>query len=280
MSESRTTVPDSALPPIDLVTRDEGDGPAVLLLHMVGGSHTIWNAAIPELAKEYRVLAPDLRGHGRTVAPPGSLYTFDELEGDLVRLLDARSVESTFVVGLSGGALLALRLTLDHPERVRGLVMVSGAAYTDNHTRSISQRWAQTLKQEGRDAFGLRLLKDLYYPDWIEEHLDFADTVRETVEKQDFGPAEHWAAAMEKFDERNRIASVRVPTLIVQAMDDQVVDASHGRILRQSIPGSQIRILPQTGHMIPIERPAETLEAISGFLKASQKPPTPGPTAP
>jgi 3-oxoadipate enol-lactonase len=265
-------VPDRALPPIDLVTRDEGEGPAVLLLHMVGGSHAVWNALVPELAKEYRVLAPDLRGHGRTTAPTGSLYTFDELEGDLVRLLDAKSVDQAFVVGLSGGALLALRLTLDHPNRVRGLVMVSGAAYTDNHTRSISQRWAQTLREEGRDAFGLRLLKDLYYPDWIEEHLDFADEVRDTVGRQDFGPAEHWSAAMEKFDERNRIGSVRVPTLIVQAMDDQVVDASHGRILRQSIPDSQIRILPQTGHLIPIERPAETLEAISGFLTAAQKP--------
>jgi 3-oxoadipate enol-lactonase len=269
-------VPDSAVPPIDLVTRDEGNGPAVLLLHMVGGSHTVWNALIPELAKEYRVLAPDLRGHGQTVAPAGSLFSFDELEGDLVRLLDAKSIESVFVVGLSGGALLALRLTLDHPERVRGLVMISAASYTDNHTRSIAQRWAQTLNEDGRDAFGLRLLKDLYYPDWIEEHLDFADAVRANVEKQDFGPAHRWSAAMEKFDERNRIASVRVPTLIVQAMDDQVVDASHGRILRQSIPDSQIRILPQTGHMIPIERPAETLDAISGFLKAAQKPRTPG----
>jgi 3-oxoadipate enol-lactonase len=265
------------MPPIDLVTRDEGRGPAVLLLHMVGGSHAVWNALIPELAKEYRVLAPDLRGHGRTPAPPGSLYSFEELEGDLLHLLDAKSVEAAFVVGLSGGALLALRLTLDHPDRVRGLVMVSGAAYTDNQTRSISQRWAETLNQEGRDAFGLRLLKDLYYPDWIEEHLDFADSVRENVETQDFGPAQHWAAAMEKFDERTRIASVKVPTLIVQAMDDQVVDASHGRILRQSIPGSQIRILPQTGHMIPIERPAETLEAVSGFLKGAQKPRPAGP---
>jgi 3-oxoadipate enol-lactonase len=270
----------TALPPIDLVTRDEGSGPAVLLLHMVGGSHAVWNALIPELAKEYRVLAPDLRGHGKTPAPPGSLYSFDELEGDLIRLMAAKSVETAFVVGLSGGALLALRLTLDHPERVRGLVMVSGAAYTDNHTRSISQRWAQTLDQDGRDAFGLRLLKDLYYPDWIEEHLDFADAVRANVETQDFGPAQHWAAAMEKFDERNRIASVRVPTLIVQAMDDQVVDASHGRILRQSIPGSQIRILPQTGHMIPIERPAETLEAISGFLRAAQTAPGPRTASP
>ena len=50
-------------------------------------------------------------------------------------------------------------------------------------------------------------------------------------------------------------------------MDDEVVDASHGRILRQSIPGSKIRIFAQTGHMVPIERPEETAEAIEAFVR-------------
>ena len=73
---------------------------------------------------------------------------------------------------------------------------------------------------------------------------------------------------MGTFDERGRIAGVSKPTLIVQAMDDQVVDASHGRILRQSIPGSQIRILAETGHVIPVERPKEMLDALTSFLRA------------
>jgi pimeloyl-ACP methyl ester carboxylesterase len=273
-------VPEDARPPTELYAREEGRGPAVLLLHMVGGSHVVWNGVIPALAKELRVIAPDLRGHGRSAAPADSTYSFSELEGDLLRLLDERSVQSAYVVGLSGGALLALRLALDHPERVRGLVMVSGAAYTDNHTRSISQRWAKTLADDGRDAFGLRLLKDLYYPDWIEDHLDFADAVRANVQRQDFGPANRWAASTEKFDERSRIGTLRLPTLIVQAMDDQVVDASHGRILRQSIPGAQIRILPETGHMIPVERPTETIDAVVEFVRGAEqrRSGTPAPT--
>jgi 3-oxoadipate enol-lactonase len=263
-------VPEEALEPIDLYCRDEGRGPPIVLLHMVGGNHTVWNTVVPALAKEFRVLAPDLRGHGRTPAPPGSHFTFAELAGDVVRLLDTKSVDSAYVVGLSGGALLALRVALDRPGRVRGLVLISGAGYVDNHTRAISQRWSETLRTEGPDAFALRLLKDLYYPDWIEAHLDFADAVRANAKRQDFGPAERWAASMERFDERARIASIRRPTLIVQAMDDQVIDASHGRILRQSIPNAQIRILAETGHMVPLERPSETAEAIAEFARAAE----------
>jgi pimeloyl-ACP methyl ester carboxylesterase len=263
-------VAEEALAPVPLHARDEGTGPAVLLLHGVGLSHAIWNRVVPGLASEFRVLAPDLRGHGASPNPPGSHFSLSELEGDLAALLDAKGVPTAYVVGLSGGALLALRFALDRPDRVKGLVLISGSAYTDAQTRSVVQRWRETLEKDGPDAFGLRLLKDLYYPDWIEAHLDYADIVREAVRHQDWTAANKWSDAMAKFDEKSRIATLRIPTLIVQAMDDQVVDASHGRILRQSIPGAQIRILPETGHMIPVERPTETVESVRAFLRAAE----------
>ncbi len=267
---------EEAAPPVDLFARDEGHGPTVVLLHGIGSNHTVWNGVLPLLVPEFRVVAPDLRGHGRTSAPPGSSYTFSELAEDVRRLLEGRKIDAAHLVGLSGGALLALRIALDRPERLRSLTMVSGAAYTDAHTRSVSQRWTETYAKEGRDPFALRLLKDLYYPDWIEAHLDFADQLRAQVKRQDFGPAVRWARSMETFDERPRIASLRLPTLIVQAMDDDVVDASHGRILRQSIAGAKIRILAETGHMVPVERPKETAEAIAAFVRQVESPSTPG----
>lgn len=259
---------EESAPAVDLNARDEGNGPVVLLLHGVGGNHTVWNAVIPRLSTDFRVLAPDLRGHGRTPAPAGSHFTFLELEGDVLRLLDQKAVRSAHLVGLSGGALLALRLALDAPERARSLTLVSGSAYTDPHTRAVAERWEETYTKEGPDPFALRLLKDLYYPDWIEAHLDVADQLREQVKHLDLGPAVKWSHAMGRYDERKRIATVRPPTLIVQGMDDAVVDASHGRILRQSIPGAQIRILAETGHMVPVERPEETAQAIETFVRS------------
>jgi 3-oxoadipate enol-lactonase len=256
--------------PVALATREEGHGPPILLLHGIGGNRTVWNLVLPGLAKEFHVIAPDLRGHGRTEAPPGSTFTFEEMLGDVIHLLDERGLDSAHWVGMSGGSLLALRAVLDQSARCRSLTMVSGSAYTDAHTRAIAQRWSETYAKEGADPFALRLLKDLYYPDWVEAHLDFADALRKDVEDHDYRPAVRWAEAMGKFDERNRIASIRIPTLIIQAMDDAIVDASHGRILRQTIPGATIRILPQTGHMVPVERPQETIEAISALVRSAE----------
>jgi 3-oxoadipate enol-lactonase len=268
MSENiRAAVSDPSPTAVPLFSRDEGSGPVVLLLHGLSGDHSIWNAVLPPLARSFRVLAPDLRGHGRSVVPEGTGFRFDDLEADLLALLDSKHVDSTHVVGLSAGAMLALRLGLDAPSRVRSLTMIGGAAYTDGHTRSVAERWGETYAQDGPDALALRLLKDLYYPDWIEAHMEIADRLREEVPRHDYGPTIRWAREIATFDERPRIASLRPPALMVQAMEDEVVDASHGRILRQSIPGSRIRIFAQTGHMVPVERPEETAEAIASFVR-------------
>ena len=251
---------------VPLFARDEGTGRSLVFLHGVGGDHTVWNALVPFLAPRFRLILPDLRGHGRSPSPESASYRFEDLEADVLALLETKGSEPIHLVGLSGGALLALRIGLDAPQRVRSLTLIGGSVYIDGHTRSIAERWAETYAQGGPDALAIRLLKDLYYPDWIEAHMEVADRLREEVPRQDYRGAVRWAREAATFDERARVATLVPPTLIVQAMEDEVVDASHGRILRQSIPGSRIRIFAQTGHMVPIERPAETAEAIAAFV--------------
>jgi pimeloyl-ACP methyl ester carboxylesterase len=259
---------------VPLFARDEGTGPVIVLLHGAGGDHTVWNAVIPGLRASFRVLAPDLRGHGRSPGAEALNYQFLALEADVLALLDDRQVPAAHLVGLSSGALLALRLGLDSPERTRSVTLIAGSVYTDGHTRAVAERWQETFRRDGADALALRLLKDLYYPDWIEAHMEVADRLREQVPRQDYRGAVRWAREAATFDERKRVATLRPPALMVQGMDDQVVDASHARILRQSIPGARMRILAQTGHMVPIERPDETVEAIETFVREVESRPS------
>jgi pimeloyl-ACP methyl ester carboxylesterase len=258
--------------PPTLSFRESGTGPDLLLLHGLGGDRLVWDPLLPDLAKDFRVWAPDLRGHGETPLPAESTLSFEELERDLLDFLGHHGLTAVHLVGFSAGAFLALRFALDHPERVRTLTLVSGAAYCDAHQKAVMERWWSTYDKEGADAFALRWLKDLFYPDWIEAHLDVADLIRDQAPTRDFTAARAWAKSLEQFDEKNRIALLRIPTLMVQAMDDAVVDASHGRILRQSITGAQIRILVQTGHMIPIERPSELADSIRTLAAGGENP--------
>jgi 3-oxoadipate enol-lactonase len=259
-------------PVVTLYLREEGTGDPVLLLHGLGGDHSVWDFEIPALSKSYRVLAPDLRGHGRSPLPEGARYTFEEFEGDLRKLLDDRAVGPAHIVGLSGGGLLALRFVLDDPTRARSLALLGAAGHMDNHTRAVGQNWADTLRDEGPDAYSRRLALDLFAPDWLEAHMDLGERISRSREAHNLRGVVQWAMAMKDFDVRPRLGRLRVPTLILHGLEDNVVDPSHARLLRQAIPGSEVRLLPNTGHLIPIERPEEVTQILlDWFARVSSR---------
>jgi len=253
-----------------LHARDEGTGPPILLLHGLGADHTIWNAQIGPLAEEFRVLAPDLRGHGRSPLPPWSTFSVPELVGDLTALLDARGVPSAHVIGLSAGGFLALGWAAMDPRRVRSLVLSGSSTHCDAHTRSVAKNWADTYRTQGVSAYTLRLVKDLYAPEWTESHMEIVEQLERETAGRDLAGAILWGRALQTFDLRGRLSKMTVPTLILHGMDDRVVDPSHARLLRQTISGAQVRLFALTGHMVPVERPQETTDAIRSWVRASE----------
>ncbi len=248
--------------PATLHVRAGGSGPRLLLLHGLGGDHTVWNSIFDRLAERCSVLAPDLRGHGRSPLPEGSTLGFDELRRDLDALCDDRRWGSVHVAGLSAGAFLALDWAANEPNRVRSLVLIGGATHCDAHTRAVGQRWIDLRQKEGPAAYAWRVVKDLFSADWIEAHLDLAEAIVQDLAARDVRGAALWSRSVRSFDLRGRFGRFAVPTLAMQGMDDHVVDSSHVRLLRQSLTGTQIRLFPNTGHLVPVERPAECATAI------------------
>ncbi|HKS59974.1 MAG TPA: alpha/beta fold hydrolase, partial [Thermoplasmata archaeon] len=100
-----------------LYLREEGTGSPIVLIHGLGGDHTVWNSVIPLLARRHRVLAPDLKGHGQSSAPAGAELTFPQLRTDILDILDRRHIASAHLVGLSAGGFLAIDLAIERPER-------------------------------------------------------------------------------------------------------------------------------------------------------------------
>ena len=254
----------------DLVVREAGSGPAVLFLHGLGGDHTVFNYQLGPLSERFHVLAPDLRGHGRSPTPNGSTFTMDELEGDLEALLARRGIGESYIVGMSAGGFLGLRFLLDHPERVRGFVGVGTAAQCDGHTRAVAGAWADVYRGEGYEAYVMRLLKDLFYPDWLEAHMNYIEESLRTMRERDLKSAVQWGLAVKNFDVRPLLGKVRTPTLAVHGMDDRVIDASHARFLRQAIPGAELKLLPFVGHMAPLEKPEEMTAVLLDFLSRAE----------
>lgn len=111
---------------------DEGPGPAVVLLHGFPLSGAMWKEQLDGIGSTYRLIVPDLRGHGDSPAPDG-VYTMDEMADDVIELLDTLSLDDPVVVGgLSMGGYVALSLAVRYPARIRGLMLMDTRAGADS----------------------------------------------------------------------------------------------------------------------------------------------------
>jgi len=139
--------------PLDLLVTDVGDGAPVVLLHGLSATHRYVVMGSKALERAgHRVVAYDARGHG--ASPPAASYDYPEMAGDLVAVLDARGLGRVVLAGASMGAHTALRLALDAPERVAGLVVVTPAVHPDFPPDL--ERWdelADALRTGGVDGF-------------------------------------------------------------------------------------------------------------------------------
>lgn len=248
------------------------DGPPVLLLHGWAASLYSFRFLLEDLPRGgYRTYALDFRGHGFSGKPRGDdIYTRDVLVRDVLHLLAELGIERAAVVGWSMGGAVALRLAIEHPERLTQLVLVNPAgltripmigpsallspAFLDVLAPWLVPRWvvATVLRwaSNGGDHLTERDIDEYWAP---ARDVNYARAARSLL--RDFD----WSAA-----DPSELASVHVPTLVVLGGADRLVTGV-GPVARR-IPNARVAVFPGAGHMVHEERRHEVNRAILDFL--------------
>lgn len=246
---------------------DEGKGLPIVLLHGFCGSSSYWSEAAPLLARSYRVIAPDLRGHGASFAPEGP-YTIEEMADDIAALLDHLRVERAVPFGHSLGGYIALAFAERHPGRLRGLSLVHSTAYPDGEQAKENRLKAvQTIRTDGIGAFVDGLVPKLFAP----EHVDsMADRVLRAKEIGYATPPQGAAGAslaMRERPDRNRVlAELELPILLVAGERDQIVPPE--RTFTVDGPNVSHATIPGAGHMSMMEAPEALVSVMTAYLDA------------
>ncbi len=231
---------------VDVAWFEAGRGEPLVLVHGLADDHRAWRRTLPDLVLRHRVLLYDLRGHGQSTLgkPDGSLRQLGE---DLVGLLDALEIQRARIAGFSLGGTIAMRVAIDHPDRVDKLVLVA------------------TSSRVGRTAAG-----------WYRERLSMVKNedswLRETLGRQSTADARGYGnacAAMAALFEAPldpELGHIPAPTLIVASDLDQHCPPRAAEIIHAGIPGSRIELIKGAGHAVPVERPGELAAAMNRFL--------------
>jgi pimeloyl-ACP methyl ester carboxylesterase len=256
---------------------EKGEGPPVVLLHgnVVTAEDFAYSGLLDLTAERHRVIAFDRPGMGYSDRPNGRLWT-PGVQADLLRrAFDRLGIERAVVLGHSLGAMVAAAFALDHPDAVRGLVLLSGYFYpTARADVALASPPAipvlgDVLRYTVSPIFGRALLpaviKGMFTPREVPadfaEHFPPGMSVRPSqirASAQDAAAMIPAAAAM-----RHRYRELSMPLVIMAGRDDKVADVGRQSVrLHEEIPHSSIRLVPNVGHMVHYAVPEEVVAAI------------------
>lgn len=248
---------------------DYGPGPVVVLLHGFPLNRSMWAAQEASVGSIYRVIAPDLRGHGESAAPEG-VYTMDTMADDVIELLDSLRIEEPVVLGgLSMGGYVALSLVTRYPERFRALVLMDTRAKADTAEAAKSREELATLVETSGNAGHVvdAMLPRFFSPASARKHPERIEPVRAMMERT---PARALAGALRGMavrpDRTPELGRITVPTLVVVGADDAITPPAEARALAESLPDARLAVIPEAGHLAPLENPADTDAALLQFL--------------
>ncbi|MCW3095891.1 MAG: alpha/beta hydrolase [Chthonomonadaceae bacterium] len=223
-----------------------GAGPTVILLHGGLGHSGNWGYQVPTLVRSgYRVLVIDSRGHGRSTRDARP-FSYELMASDVLAVMDALRLERAAVVGWSDGACIAMILGMQVPTRIAG-VFFFGCNMDPSGTKEIE--FGPTLQRcFGRHVKDYALLSAT--PDQFEA---FSEAVGLMMQTEPNYTADD-------------LAQVRVPVEIVQSEHDEFIKREHAEYLAKSIPGAELKILPDVSHFAPLQRPDPFNSELLAFL--------------
>ena len=251
------------------------DGPAVVLIHGFGGSTYSWRDTIPALASEgYRAVALDLKGFGLSDKKFDEDYGHPSQASFVAGVMDELGIDKASIAGHSMGASVLGHFASQYPERVDKLVFIDGTVNVDEDASSFDpmkwliqfppiKQWARLIMrwQLNEETIAARLRTAYHDPEFVTEEIETGYLLPQHVKD--------WEVALlgiVRDSNKNSLPSplqdiIDAPVLIVWGEQDTWVPVGRGRILAESLPGSDLSIIPDSGHL-PMEEQAEVFNRI------------------
>lgn len=250
---------------------ESGNGEPVVLIHGSGPGVTAyanWRLTIPDLARHHRVLAPDMVGFGYSERPEAISYGVQTWADQVVGLLDALSLERASLVGNSFGGAIALRVAVQHPDRVDRLVLMGSIGVPFPITDALDTVWGYEPSLGAMHglldvfAYSRKLVSDELAE--VRYRASIEPGFQEAFSSMFPAPRQRHVDAMATPDEK--IAALPHETLIIHGREDRVIPMRTSLRLLQLIDRSQLHVFGQCGHWTQIERSAEFNRLLDEFL--------------
>lgn len=239
-----------------LMYNDIGNGTPIVLIHGLGSKKEAW---VPqyELANHYRLIFPDLRGHGETMIEEG--LTIKNFALDIIHLLESLEIESAFIGGLSLGGIIAQEIYKQRPDMVKGLILSNTTAYIPsflgNQVVTLSEKLFHRDHQELMDYIVTTALYDQSFKEEAMQAFQIRNTYLDA------------ARASVGVNYLPILIGIQKPVLLIGSTHDNVTPSLNLYFMRNFMWGAQTVIFDNTGHLSNIEKKDLFNQSIKNFLE-------------
>ena len=241
------------------------NAPLLVLSNSLGTNFSMWDAQMPELRKNYRVLRYDTRGHGQSEVTSGP-YSFEQLGRDVLALADALDIGHFSFCGLSMGGVTGLWLGIHAGKRLHKIVLCSTGAKIGN-----AETWdarIEAVRKGGTKSIAAATMERWFTARFRESSPDIVERVKHMVENTSTEGYISCCAALREADLRESIAAITTPTLAISSTHDPAAPPADGRFIAQRIAGARYVEL-DAAHLSNIEQHDRFTQEVSGFLHIS-----------
>lgn len=241
-----------------------GSGPWVTLSHSLACRLEMWDEEVRRLSRRFTVLAYDTRGHGESGAPARD-YTLGEIVADIKGLYDHLGIRESHWIGLSMGGIYGLAAALEHPGIFSSMVLADTAGKLAPEGIAAFRGRVATARREGMEAMVeptlARWFKDSFRARQPELMARVAGWIRATPLEGYCGTS----AAIPTVDVLDRLHEIRCPVLVLVGADDVPMPPAISEVLARGIPGAQLVVIPDAGHLSNLEQPEAFNAALASF---------------
>jgi 3-oxoadipate enol-lactonase len=244
-----------------------GAGPPLVLLHPFPADHEFWLPAAQSLITRYRVILPDLRGHGDSSLGEGPA-TMEKHAADLTRVMDDADIGRAPLIGVSIGGYVLFEFWRKHRGRVTALGLCNTKAPADSaEARAGRLQAANDVIERGTELFFEGMIPRLLGRSTRETRPDLVEGALRMMRRmspEDVAQVQRGMAR--RPDSVDTLKTINVPMLLLTGEEDILTGVDEARFMHQRISGSRLHVIPKAGHYSPWERPEEAGKLLRQFL--------------
>jgi pimeloyl-ACP methyl ester carboxylesterase len=249
-----------------IVYEVRGSGPPLILLHPFPTNRHFWDSVSPSLESRYRLIVPELRGHGESSVGEGaSMANYAE---DVFQICHECGITRAAFVGVSIGGYLLFEFWRKYRDVVALLTLSNTRAQADSgEARANRLKAADEVEKNGTSSFLDSMVPKLLGETTRRNRPDIVDRARammDAMSRQGLAAVQRGMAA--RPDSVATLPTINVPTLVVRGQEDTLIPAQDVELMHDRISGSQLVAIPESGHYAPLEKPDEFLKVLRPFL--------------